>query len=60
MMKRLGILLFGLSPCALGMANSVSTGTQSQTLAPSTVAVLTVVATCFGMWLRLRVSRKAK
>jgi hypothetical protein len=34
-MKRLGILLFEISPCALGMAIPVSAGTQSETLCRS-------------------------
>jgi hypothetical protein len=59
-MKRLGIWILGIALCALGMAIPVSAGTMGETPEPSTIAILTVVATCFGMWLRSRVSRKNK
>jgi hypothetical protein len=59
-MKRLEIWILGIAFCAFGMAIPASAGTMGETLEPSTIAILTVVATFFGMWLRSRVSRKNK
>jgi len=51
-MKRLEIWIFGIALCAFGMAVPASAGTMGETLEPSIIAILTVVAACFGMWLR--------
>jgi hypothetical protein len=59
-MKRLRIRTFGIGFCTLGMAIPVLAGTPGASVEPSTIAILTVIATCFGMWLRARVSRRNK
>jgi hypothetical protein len=59
-MKVLRIWALGIGFCALGMAMPVSAGTPRETVEPSTIAILTVIATCFGMWLRSRVVRRTK
>jgi hypothetical protein len=59
-MKMLRIWALGIGFCALGMAIPVSAGTPRETLEPSTIAVLTVIATCCGMWLRSRKVRRNK
>jgi hypothetical protein len=59
-MKRLGICVFGGAFCALGMAIPVSAGSPGEGIEPSTIAILTVLATCFGMWLRSRVLRRTR
>jgi hypothetical protein len=59
-MKRLEIWILGIAFCAFGMAIPASAGTMGETLEPSTIAILTVLATCFGMWLRSRVLRRTR
>jgi hypothetical protein len=59
-MKMLQVWALGIGFCALGMASPVSAGTPGEYLEPSTIAILTVLATCFGMWLRSRVERRTK
>ena len=59
-MKTLQIWVLGIGFGALGMAMPVSAGTPRETLEPSTIAILTMIATCFGMWLRSRVVRRTK
>ena len=56
----LQIWALGIGFCALGMAIPVSAGTPREIVEPSTIAILTMIATYFGMWLRSRVLRRTK
>jgi hypothetical protein len=59
-MKMLQVWALGIWFCALGMAAPVAAAAPRETVEPSTIAILTVFATCFGMWLRSRAGRRTK